>query len=305
MIIHMLTRWWVNTILFLMLAQGAGAQQNFPDTLNRKKLAWLIGAEGALYAGTMSGLYFIWYDDQDFVPMHSFADGDEWLQMDKAGHFMTASVIADHSAYFYRLCGVSQNKAALFGAGQSFFYLTSLEIMDGFSKGWGFSWSDMLANAGGNLFFLAQELAWKDQRLIFKFSAHTTANANWRPELLGEAFTERIMKDYNGQTYWLGITPGTFMRDSKFPAWLTLAFGYGADGMLGGKSNPEFNEEGIMLPSLERRRQFYFSLDADLTKIPVEKKWLRTTLKLLNIVKIPFPALELSGGEIRFHGLYF
>jgi len=58
---------------------------------------------------------------------------------------------------------------------------------------------------------------------------------------------------------------------------------------------------GELFPELERYRQYFFSLDIDLTKIPAKRKWVRTTLKVLNTVKIPFPALEIN----RVNGLIF
>ena len=300
-------RWWVKSLLFCCLfSQQANGQYDFPDTLNRKKLGWLTGAESALFATTFSGLYFVWYDNQSFVPMHSFDDSREWLQMDKAGHFMSASVIADHSSFFYRKCGVKKRNADLLGAAQSMLYLSTLEIFDSFSAGWGFSWTDMLANAAGNVFFLGQEMLWNEQRFVLKFSAHLTNFAQYRPSLLGSAFTERILKDYNGQTYWIMASPFSFMKkESKFPSWLGFALGYGGEGMLGGNANPYVNEQGERLPQYSRYRQFYLSPDIDLSKISVKKRWLRTTLKLLNVVKLPLPALEYSNSSLRFHAIYF
>jgi hypothetical protein len=71
--------------------------------------------------------------------------------------------------------------------------------------------------------------------------------------------------------------------------------------MIGGLSN-----EGFVTPEpLHRYRQFYISLDADLSKIPVKNKTLGSILKALNVLKVPFPALEIS--QSQFHGrwLYF
>jgi len=53
-----------------------------------------------------------------------------------------------------------------------------------------------------------------------------------------------------------------------------------------------------------RYRQFYLSPDIDLTKIPTNKKWVATLLEVLNIIKIPMPALEVNTlGEVKFHVL--
>jgi hypothetical protein len=45
---------------------------------------------------------------------------------------------------------------------------------------------------------------------------------------------EQMLKDYNGQTYWLSVNLHSFYKGSKIPKWLNLAIGYGANGMLTG-----------------------------------------------------------------------
>jgi hypothetical protein len=68
--------------------------------------------------------------------------------------------------------------------------------------------------------------------------------------------------------------------------------GYSGDGMTGGSSNPEINAVGQSIPSFQRARQFYLSLDVDLSKIPVKSRFLKSALKVVNLVKIPFPGIE-------------
>ena len=52
-------------------------------------------------------------------------------------------------------------------------------------------------------------------------------------------------------------------------------------------------------------RQWFLSLDLNLEKIEVEKKWLKVIFKVINKVKIPFPAIEWDGKGIVLHPLYF
>ena len=52
---------------------------------------------------------------------------------------------------------------------------------------------------------------------------------------------QQVLKDYNGQTYWLSANIWSFNKESNFPRWLNVAFGYGADGMLYGENNPTNN----------------------------------------------------------------
>ena len=60
------------------------------------------------------------------------------------------------------------------------------------------------------------------------------------------------------------------------------------------------------IPEYDRIRQFYLSMDVDLTRIPTRSKTLKILLTVVSFIKIPFPALEYnSHGKILFHPLYF
>ena len=82
--------------------------------------------------------------------------------------------------------------------------------------------------------------------------------------------------------------------------------GYGAGGMLGGMENPK-EVNGVAVPEFDRYRKLLISLDIDLTKIPVKSHFGKMVFKMLNFVKIPFTALEISpaNGGMKLHPLYF
>jgi hypothetical protein len=129
-------------------------------------------------------------------------------------------------------------------------------------------------------------------------------------DLYGTSFAERMLKDYNGQVYWLSVNPRSFMNDqSSFPGWLNIAAGYGAGGMLGGFENAWTDEAtGKLLTrhDIARYRKFYFAPDLDLTRIKTESRALQLAFVLLNIVKFPAPAIEINTlGEIRFHPMLY
>jgi hypothetical protein len=168
--------------------------------------------------------------------------------------------------------------------------------LDGFSKEWGFSTGDIIANASGTGLLIGQELLWQEQRLQLKYSFHQTRFASQNPELLGENFIEQTLKDYNGQTYWISANIWSFKKDSKIPKWLNLAVGYGAENMITGFKTENDN----------RFRQFYFSLDVDLTKIKTKSKFLKTVFSTINFIKIPAPTLSFSSKrKVKFHTVYF
>lgn len=302
--------WWVkkkNCFLFFCLFCSVGKSQSFfPDSLHKKSLRRLIFAESVTYTGAMTSLYLVWYKNQMSSSFRFFDDSKEWMGMDKAGHVLTTAYLCESSTLLYRSTGLNQKKSLLIGTTQGFLFQASLEIFDGFSNGYGFSWADMSANTVGAGLFLAQELSWQEQRIRLKFSSSPSELAVYRPALLGSNFAEQLLKDYNGQTYWLSGNISSFLKEeSKFPKWINVAFGYGVDGLLGGKENPIRNEAGTLLPLLNRERQYYFSADIDFSRIPTKRKWFYYTLRLLNFVKIPFPAIEVSGKVWRIRPLYF
>jgi hypothetical protein len=78
--------------------------------------------------------------------------------------------------------------------------------------------------------------------------------------------------------------------------------------MLGGNDNIwEQGGELINLNSeFQRYQQFYFSLDADLSKVKTNSKFWRTMLDILNYIKLPFSTIEINTlGQVKFHILHF
>jgi hypothetical protein len=214
----------------------------------------------------------------------------------------------------WRWAGMERRKSAWIGGLSALAYQSIIETMDGFSSEWGWSWGDMGANFFGIGLLIGQEQAWNEQRIKFKFSFHKkdygapdlTARAN---SLYGQSFSERMIKDYNGQTYWLSTNLKSFMPQSSLPPWLSVAFGYGADGMFGALSNTAKDKAGNITfnrSDLPRYRQYYIAPDIDLTKIKTRSKFLKLAFGALNAFKFPLPSLEYnSKGKFAFHLIHF
>jgi hypothetical protein len=295
-------------ILAVVILSTNSFSQSISDTsqINRKKLRGVIAAEGITAAASLSGLYVTWYSRYPHTSFHFFNDNGEWLQMDKLGHATTAYFISRTTYNLLRWPGVSSKKAAWYGGATGFAYLAIVELLDGSSAEWGFSPGDFAANTIGAVAFTGQQLTWDEQRILLKWSWHETQYPHYRPNMLGSNLPERMLKDYNGQTYWLSVNVHSFLQDdSKFPKWLNVALGYSADGMLGGNSNlTKIN--GNTLPSFGRTRQYFLSLDLDLTRVKTRSKTLNAIFNIIGVLKMPFPAIEYnSKNEWVLHGLYF
>ncbi|GAB1446290.1 MAG: DUF2279 domain-containing protein [Cyclobacteriaceae bacterium] len=283
-------------IIFLSTGLQSIAQTSYPDSLNRKKLNKLIIGSTAGYTLTMAGLGKVWYSGFDKQSFRFFDDSKEWYQVDKMGHFFGAYQISEISTHALRQTGLKKRKSQKIGALASFVMMSSIEVFDGYSAGYGASTSDLLANAMGASFFLGQQFLWDEIRIYPKFSFHTTQLANQRPEVLGGNFSEKLLKDYNGQTYWLSFDMDRF---TPFPKWLNLAVGYGAHDFLFA-SKAENLSHGF-----SPYRQYYLSLDFDFSTIPTHSKALKTLIYFVNMIKLPSPTLEFSNNRVKAYALYF
>lgn len=282
-----------------------GRFENFfkpSDSLNLKRQNTVIISEAFIAAGTLLTLNQLWYANYPQSKFHFINDNSDWLQMDKAGHVFSAYQIGRFGSEMLQWSGSSRKNQLIYGAGLGLVFLTAVEVLDGYSREWGASSGDMVANAAGTALYVSQELLWKEQRITPKFSFHSTKFAELRPEVLGKSFSEQILKDYNGQTYWLSANLHSFAKESKLPKWLNVAIGYGAEGMVTGNiKNTEF-----LANNPARFRQFYLSFDVDLTKIETNSRFLKAVFSVLNTVKVPAPTIEFRRfNDIKYHLIYF
>ncbi|WP_027878732.1 DUF2279 domain-containing protein [Mesoflavibacter zeaxanthinifaciens] len=293
-------------IIFCVSSVFSQTEQNSffspSDTLNIKRRNAVVLTETTLGGITLLGLNQLWYADYERSKFHTINDNSEWYQMDKLGHTFTAYHLGRFGAQTLNWAGVSKKNQLIYGGSLGFMFLTGVEVLDGFSEEWGFSWGDFAANAAGSGLFIGQELLWEEQRISLKYSFNRTRFASKNPNKLGNGILEEILKDYNGQTYWLSANLHSFFKESKLPKWLNVAVGYGVDGLLYGESNLQ----QVNFPNQKRSRQFYLSLDVDLTKIETKSEFLKQVFNVFNVVKIPFPTLEINGnGKLVGHFVYF
>ena len=300
------TIYFLLTITFFSDGVAQNQFQDFltpSDTLNIPRRNTVVISETVALGGALVGLNQLWYKDYDKSDFHFKNDNAHWLQMDKAGHAFSAYHMGRFGAELLEWSGASEKSQLIYGSTLGFTFLSAVEVMDGYSAEWGFSWGDVAANASGTVLYVGQELLWKEQRIVPKFSFHRTPYTGARPEVLGSTFSEEILKDYNGQTYWLSVNIHSFFKESKIPKWLNLAVGYGGEGMI---TANDALVNTIFLPEKERTRQFYVSFDVDLTKIQTQNHFLKTLFSVFNTIKVPAPTLEFRElGGIKGHVLYF
>ncbi len=292
------------------------------DTFNQGRFYTALASGAILYTGAMIGLDQAWYQEYPKTKLHSYNDWREWRNMDKFGHWYTAYFESRLLYQGAKWTGLKEEKALWLGTGLGFFLQGSIEWLDGHSAQWGWSWSDVLFNGLGCSSFFIQQRYWKDQKITFKVSSWkrsypsdqilsvdgigSSSLQERAQSLYGHSFAERFLKDYNAQSIWASFNIKAFMPESSFPDWLNIAFGVGAENLFAGYGyswNDEQNNT-YRLPSHDypRTSQFFLSPDIDFTRIKTKSHFLRSVFQVLNVFKVPAPALEInSQGKWKLH----
>ena len=252
----------------------------------------------------LTSYYFLnqlWYTQYPQDHFHFFYDGDEWLQMDKIGHAFTSYQIGNQLYSSFLRTGYNEKESARFAALTGWSYMLGIEILDGFSSQWGFSPYDIAANSAGSFLYWIQQEKWGEQKINLKYSFYPTRFSEINPSQLGENFQQRILKDYNGQTYWLSFNSTIiFSKNNTFRDAINFNIGYSTTEMTRAKTNNN------LVNNFHPTREFLFSFDADLNRVKWKRKGMKKVARILSVIKIPLPTLEIRGdGKIKFHSFYF
>lgn len=296
------------------------------DTFHKGRFWRLTGGTAAVYGIASYGLYNAWYKGYPQSSFHLFNDIGEWKQIDKTGHFLTAYNMTRGAFGGARYVGMKPKAAAWTAAGVGSLIQFTIEVMDGFSEKWGFSIPDVAFNTAGAGLFLGQELAWHEQRINLKVSATpqrypttpvwstdgtTSVTLDQRArELYGTSPPEILLKDYNAISGWASFNIASFLpEESKFPRWLNVAVGYGANNLYAGYDNT-WEQDGktfIVDPAqYPVYRQYYLSFDVDFTRIKTNSQLLKFIFSIANVFKMPSPTLEYNSlGKLKLHAVYF
>jgi uncharacterized protein YfiM (DUF2279 family) len=206
-------------MLLMLCGEIAFAQPDSLQHLYKKRQRTVIIGSSVAYSASMVVLTAAWYSQSDRQSFRFFNDAHEWKQMDKLGHTFSAFQVSAISSATWQWSGVSKQKSDRIGSLISFGIMSSIEVLDGFSAGYGASVSDVVANAAGTGLYWGQQALWNETRIYPKYSFHRTPYAPMRPALLGNGLAEELLKDYNGQTQWLSVDMDKFM---SFPKWLNI-----------------------------------------------------------------------------------
>src|ERR1700741_1508645 len=125
--------------LFLLLNLFSFSQSDSLKLLKKRKII-VSSAAGVAYTSSIIGLNQLWYKPYSNGKFHCFNDNNEWLQMDKVGHVFSTYQMGRGAIDLMQWSGFNPKATAWIGGMSGSIYMTTIELMDGFSSGWGFSW---------------------------------------------------------------------------------------------------------------------------------------------------------------------
>jgi hypothetical protein len=282
-------------------------------SLNKKRTKMVNGLYGGGFLVGAAYLIPSWYSVQDLAPFHFFDDGHEWLQQDKLGHQLGAFNASRWMINLYKWAGMPKKRAIIQGGLIGLATMCSIEVADGFGKEWGASWWDIVANTTGSGLAMLNQHFWNEERIQRKVSymplfplGHKNYAKDY-PNLLGSNIPERMLKDYNEIAEWYSFRIHSFLPDGKFkehyPRWLNVAVGFGGKGMIGryykvGDLPGTYDSKDVI--RAREYRQYYLSLDIDLSNIKTKYGMLNTLMGFSTMIRIPFPSVEMDRYGVRF-----
>jgi hypothetical protein len=257
-----------------------------------KVVPWKIITLGALGTTVFTAMHLYYRDTwwKEQRKYFKFAeDGYYARNMDKASHIYTANAFTVTLGQAFEWAGISPKKALLYGALTSMAYETYIEINDGFAPIWGFDWVDMGSNIVGAVYpFLQNEIPVL-RNFNFKWS--------FKPEWINKKITKTddLLDDYTNMTFWLSVTPEGLLPKSiakYYPGFLAIALGL------------SIKDASHTTGSRNAYREWFLSLDYDITKLPGNSEFMLRLKKILNFYHFPAPAVRFSPSGI-WYGLYF
>ncbi|MDB5035778.1 MAG: hypothetical protein JWQ98_3019 [Chlorobi bacterium] len=259
-----------------------------PDTVrpDAVKLAVIGGitAGGFIYGhavlshlwwkGTRSPFHFEWDHDWSYA-----------LGADKLGHFFFPYLASDICRQELIWSDVDTTTSLWLASGMGLAYQTYIEVRDGFSKEWGFSWGDFTADILGAAYPVAQHYLPALRHFNFKMSFYPS-------ESYRAGQYHAIIDDYESAYHWLSIDVHGLLPESlrdDIPALFNVAIGHSVRNLdhLGGGNH-----------------EFYLSLDWNLEALPGDGAFWKFIRHNLNFYHLPAPAVRIYPGLV-WYGIHF
>jgi hypothetical protein len=258
-------------------------------------------AAGLGLTGGYAGLYLYfqhaWWSGTPSPKWFVENDWDrEERDADKFGHLFGGYQLTRLTSELLQAGCVPPSRAAALAALYAYAFQFQIEEWDGTQQLYGFNPSDLVADAAGALFAVAQQHT-KALQYIKPVWSYRPTEAYRRRNLPGHGGQPRATTDYSGQTYWFSTDVHGLLPERAKPFWpsfIRLSPGYSitdyVDPATGG--------------ALRAKRKILVSLDLDPEHLPGDNKVWRTIKHELAFFRIPGPTLQLTPTR-RFFLAYY
>ena len=164
-------------------------------------------------------------------------------------------------------------------------YQTFLEVRDGFSRDYGFSWGDISANLIGSTFPILQNVYPILRNFNFKISYQPS-------DRFKNDSIRYIMDDYESTYHWLSIDFDKLLPpsvDKLIPDFINLGIGHSVGGLANGGNE---------------HHEFFVGLDWDIEALPGNSPILQFIKNTLNLYHLPAPTIKIYPNVV-WYGLKF
>jgi len=239
------------------------------------------------YAGLYLYFHHAWWSGTPAPKWFIVNDWDkEERDADKFGHFFGGYQLTRVTSELLQAGCMPPSQAIAWAALYAWAFQFQIEEWDGTQQLYGFNPSDLIADAAGALFAVAQQNT-KTLQYIKPVWSYRPTEAYRRRNLPGHGGQPRATTDYSGQTYWFSTDMHGLLPDGAkrfWPSIIRLSPGYSITDYV----------EPITGAALRARRKFLISLDIDPENLPGDNKIWRTIKHELAFVRIPGPTLQLT-----------
>jgi hypothetical protein len=250
------------------------------------RAAAALGLTGG-YAGLYLYFHHAWWSG---TPAANWFVENDWDQLerdaDKFGHFFGGYQLTRVSSELLEAACIPPSRAATWAALYAYAFQFQIEEWDGTQQMYGFNPSDLVADAAGALFAVAQQHTKALQAIKPVLSYRPTAAYRNR-NLPGHGGQPRATTDYSGQTYWFSTDVNALLPDRAKPFWPAFI-----------RFSPGYSITDYVDPStgagVRAKRKIFFSLDFDAEHLPGDNKVWRTIKHELSFLRIPGPTLQIT-----------
>jgi Predicted periplasmic lipoprotein (DUF2279) len=279
------------------------AALNFEQQCRAPGRALARDAAGVGLAGGYAGLYIYfkhaWWSGERAPQWYVENDWDQnERDLDKFGHFFGGYQLTRLTAELLRAGCMPPTRAALLAALYAYSFQFQIEEWDGTQKMYGFSPADLVADAGGAIFAIAQQrTTWlQATKPVWSYRPTLAYRRRNEPGRVGIG-QPRATTDYSGQTYWFSTDVNALLPESAkrfWPAILRVSAGYSITDYV----NPDTGAPQ------RARRKILLSIDIDPEHLPGDGKAWRTIKHELSFFRIPGPTLQLTPSS-KFFAAYY